>query len=116
MTSFVKRWIRRLAFWLGLLVFLAAFGYWQWSRQLAAWGVSDWQLSVTDWSLSHLAFDKAQLEADHQGRDYRLAVTKGRVEWRWQGWRPQLEKVALGQLSLNAGVAPLAGEEQATSD
>lgn len=116
MTSFVKRWARRLVFWLGLLVFLAAFGYWQWSRQLATWGVSDWQVSVTDWSLTHLAFDQARLEGDHQGRDYRLAVVNGRVDWRWQGWRPQLEKLAVGQLNLNAGVAPLADEEQATSD
>lgn len=112
MTTSIKRWIRRLFLGLGLLVFLAAFGYWQLTRQLEAWGISDWHLSINDLSLKHLAFDRVAIEGRNQNATFQLTLGKGRVDWRWQGWQPKVERIDLELLVLDGDLPDSPTDDQ----
>ncbi len=100
MSRWTSRWYRRLLWVLGLFVFIAAFGYWQWQRQLAAWGIDDWQISLAELRFTRLAFHSLQVWGQQGEQAYEFGAAGGEIDWRWQGWQPQLTRVNLASANL----------------
>lgn len=97
--------LRRILVWvIGIAIFLAAFGYWQWQRLLDRLAIDELHWELRDLGFSQLQFERLEFAVQLENAKVFVTAEDLQLRWHWQQFTPQI--TSLGAMDLQLRVDP----------